>query len=168
MSFAQVLWAQGGDDEKEVALEQLFGSIEKNGATCKLALTLGAIGIIYDDGLIEAAQDELNTFPEAKLAVEDTENQVPRMLAAMNRSTGKDVKEPWYRAAFYKPWVFDVWKHLEPETALRLAQDGTMVSTTELSEAYTAVEGSGKEAARAVFYAPWSSNAWVSLAKTLS
>jgi len=166
--LAQVLWAQGGDDEKEVALEQLFGSIEKNGATCKLALTLGAIGIIYDDGLIEAAQDELNTFPETKLAVEDTENQVPRMLAAMNRSTGKDVKEPWYRAAFYKPWVFDVWKHLEPETALRLAQDGTMVSTTELSEAYTAVEGSGKEAARAVFYAPWSSNAWVSLAKTLS
>lgn len=166
--LAQVLWAQGGADEKEVALEQLFGSIEKKGASCKLALTLGAIGVVYDNSLIEAAHDELRSFAETTLAVEDSENHVPRMLAAMNRSIDKDIREPWYRAAFYKPWAFDVWKHLEPSTALRLAQDGSMVSTVELSDAYTAVKGGRNEASRAVFYAPWNSNAWVSLAKTLS
>lgn len=166
--LAQVLWAQGGDDEKEVALEQLFGSIEKSGASTKMALTLGAIGVVHDTDLIEAAEDELRLIPEVKLEKEDPNNHVPQMLAAMHHAKDLDAKEPWYRAAFYKPWDYDVWRHLEPKTALELAKTGDSVSATELSTAYVNAHEGLESSLRAVYYSPWSSNAWDSLAGTIA
>lgn len=165
--LAQVLWAQGGADEKEVALEQLFGSIEKSGASCKLALTLGAIGIVHDNELIEAAEDELKSFSETTLATEDESNQVPQMLAAINHTKGKDIKEPWYKAAFYMPWSYDVWRHIEPQTALELAKTGENVSSSDLSTAYINASNGVESSQRAVFYAPWTGNAWLALSEAV-
>lgn len=167
--LAQVLWAQGGNAEKDVALEQLFGTIEKLGhATPKLALTLGAIGIVHDNELIEAAEDELSTFPEAQLEKEDPDNHVPQMLSAMNHSRGIDPRVPWYRSAFYKPWDFDVWRHIDADTALDLAKTGEGIDSTELSNAYVTATSDKESALRAVFYAPWNDNAWSSLVETLN
>lgn len=166
--LAQVLWAQGGDDEKEVALEQLFGSIEKSGASTKMALTLGAIGVVHDSDLIEAAEDELRLIPRVRLEKEDPNNHVPQMLAAMHNAKNLDAKEPWYRAAFYKPWDHDVWRHLEPKTALELAKSGESVSATELSTAYVNAHEGLETSLRAVYYSPWSSNAWDSLTESIA
>lgn len=167
--LAQVLWAHGGSNEKDVALEQLFGTIEKLGsATPKLALTLGAIGIVHDNELIEAAEDELVSFSEPQLQKDDPYNHVPQMLSAMNNARGTDIRGPWYRSAFYNPWEYDVWRHIDSNIALELAKTGQAVSTTELSNAYVTAGLNEKTALRAVFFAPWNDNAWAGLAETLT
>lgn len=166
--LAQVLWAQGGEDEKEVALEQLFGSIGKHGASTKVALTLGAIGIVHDHDLIEAAEDELKSIPEARLESEDPLNYVPQMLSAMNHAKGTDIKQPWYQAAFYKPWDYGVWRHVEPKIALELAKTGNGVSTTDLSNAYIGAGEGLSSSLKGIFYAPWNDAAWASLVESMA
>lgn len=166
--LAQVLWAHGGENEKEVALEQLFSSIEKNGASIKIALTLGAIGVTHDETLIEPADDELTSISVERLSVEDPDNFVPRMLSAMQQSLGNDPKSPWYRAAFTNPWDFDAWRHVDPETALKIAKSTNNVTSTDLSDIYVAARSSKSDMAKAVFFAPWNENSWAGLAESIA
>lgn len=164
--LSQVLWAHGGSDEREVALEQLFGSIEKHGsASLNIALTLGAIGITHDSEIIEAAQDELKGFSPQFLAVEDPENNVPLMLSAMNKAQEKNPALPWLNSAFYQPWNFKIWTRVDDEVAAIEATTrvGAAISANELSNAYIG-KRDFSSLQKGVFYSPWNVDSWKALA----
>lgn len=164
--LAQVLWAHGGSDERDVALEQLFGSIEKHGETSlNLSLTLGAIGITHDSDIIEAAKEELNSFSPQFLKVEDPNHHVPLMLAAINHSQGLRSNIPWLKSAFYEPWNFDIWKRVDAGISLAEASLQTHgdVTSLELSNAYIS-QKDFTSIQKGAFYAPWNGQAWAAFA----
>lgn len=167
--LAQVLWAHGGAEERDVALEQLFGSIEKHGsASLNVALTLGAIGITHDSEIIEAAEEELKGFSQLELSIEDPKNKVPLMLSAMSKVQGQNPSLPWLHSAFYQPWNFDIWTRLDDDIAAiqAKARAGDAVSVQDLSQAYigkrdfTSIQTS-------IFYAPWSADSWGAMATVI-
>lgn len=167
--LAQVLWAHGGDEEREVALEQLFGSIETHGsASLNVALTLGAIGVTHDPEIIDAAQEELNGFSQQFLAAADPHHHVPLMLSAMNKALGISPALPWLKAAFFTPWNFDIWKRLDDGVAIVQASAGVgkAVSSIELSNTYIG-QRDFKSIQRSIYYAPWNDQSWKALASIL-
>lgn len=159
--LAQVLWAHGGDEEKQVALDQLYTSVGNKGTSLKITLLLGVIGIVDDPDLLEAAEDELDSLPLSVLE-KDRQNHVQEVLSLIKKSRG-----PWQRAAFLWPSNYSIWKHVDRKVALRLAVSGNHgVSIDELSNAYTA-EKTIEASQRAIFFAPWNINAWQSLRDTI-
>lgn len=167
--LAQVLWAHGGTEEREVALEQLFGSIEQQGSSSlSLSLTLGAIGITHDSDIIDAAKDELGRFSQEFLQKEDPKHHVPLMLAAMNEAQGQKAVLPWLKSAFYEPWNFENWKRIDNKIALieTALQSHGNVTSIDLSNAYASQEGF-TQVQKGVFYAPWNPTAWIAFSSLI-
>lgn len=159
--LAQVLWADGGKDEKEVALDQLFSSVGAKGASVKIALLLGVIGLVDDPNIADAAAEELSNLSLDSLQ-QDRDHQVQEVLSLLTKSM-----DPWKRAAYYWPSNYGIWKNVNPKTALQLATKGLGgVSSSELSEAYS-TEQTLECSQRAVFLAPWNIKAWQGLDTTV-
>lgn len=58
--LAQVLWAKGGDEERDVAREQLFACIERHPDHLQSILLLGTIGVLdSNEDVAEAVLDDL-------------------------------------------------------------------------------------------------------------
>lgn len=58
--LAQVLWAKGGNEERDVAREQLFACIERHPDHLQSMLLLGTIGILdSNEDVVEAVLDDL-------------------------------------------------------------------------------------------------------------
>lgn len=58
--LAQVLWAKGGEEERDVAREQLFACIERHPDHLQSILLLGTIGVIdNNEDVVEAVLDDL-------------------------------------------------------------------------------------------------------------
>lgn len=155
--LAQVLWAQGGQEEKEVALDQLYNSVGTKGASLRITLLLGAIGLVDDSDLIEAAREELEGLTIEDLKKDYDDNRVQEILSLITQSKG-----PWQRAAFMWPSNFKVWQQIDKKVALKLASGNENIAAVELSDAWLS-EKSIDSAQRAVFYAPWNVNAWTAL-----
>ena len=69
-SLAQVLWAKGGDDEKNVAREQLYSILETNPDHVNAICLLGAIAVLdSDEDALEAVKGDLESF--------ETNNDIP-------------------------------------------------------------------------------------------
>lgn len=61
--LAQVLWAKGGEDERDVAREQLFACIERNPKHLQSILLLGTIGVLDNsEDVVEAVLDDLQAM----------------------------------------------------------------------------------------------------------
>lgn len=58
--LAQVLWAKGGEEERDVAREQLFACIERHPDHLQSILLLGTIGVLdNNEDVVEAVLDDL-------------------------------------------------------------------------------------------------------------
>ncbi|KAF3902902.1 hypothetical protein AA313_de0209086 [Arthrobotrys entomopaga] len=74
--LAQVLWAKGGEEERDVAMQQLMGSIEQHPEHLKSTMLLGAIGAMRgDEDVVESVVEDL----EAVRADERVKGEVKRV-----------------------------------------------------------------------------------------
>lgn len=156
--LVQVLWESGGDDARDAATEQLFESVENKGSSVQVSLLLGIIGFLNSDSdIVSATIEELQNLPIEAMK-NDTAGDIAIVSSKLQDSAG-----PLYRDLFFNPTKYSIWKEVDKEIALDVAQTNE-ISCNELSEAYTAVE-SLEASRRAVFYSPASEKAWNGLAR---
>lgn len=156
--LVQVLWAHGGDDERQVAIDNIYDSIGTHGSNLRMVLLLGVIGLLSNDqDVIEAIREEINGQSVAELAT-DKEYSVPLVLSRLENSP-----EPFHRALFRNPAAYALWKRVNPKQALKVSTSTPSISCEQLSDAYAAVP-TVENSQRAVFYSPGSKTAWRALA----
>lgn len=158
--LVQVLWAHGGDDERQVAIDNIYDSMGTHGSNLRMVLLLGVIGLLSNDqDVVDAIRDEINGQSVAELAT-DKEYSVPLVLSRLENS-----QEPFHRALFRNPAAYALWKRVDPKQALRVSASTSNISCQQLSDAYAAVV-TPENAQRAVFYSPGSKTAWRALASS--
>jgi superkiller protein 3 len=160
--LVQVLWAQGGEHERSAALDYLFTSIGSKGSSVDATVVLGVIGLLGDVSLVEPATEELENLPIGALE-KDHKNHVQEVLSLLQKDIG-----PWQRAAFLWPTNYEIWKNIEPEIALKIAEAAPQnVNFLELSKAYACADNSLRGAQRSIFFAPWAIHGWRHLSDVL-
>lgn len=167
--LAQVLWANSTNDtadsqsEKEAALEQLFGSISQKGASTKIVLILGVLGLVSDPDLIEAAGEEIDN-----LSLDDLRNDVKDHNIQEISALIKQSPEPWQRAIALWPESYKAWKVVDPVMGLRLANmNSVRMSSMSISEALINANPTVESAQRALFLSPRNEKAWQLLASAV-
>ncbi|KAF8476047.1 hypothetical protein BDZ91DRAFT_758562 [Kalaharituber pfeilii] len=88
--LAQVLWAKGGEEEKEVAREQLFACIENHLDHLPSMLLLGCIGVLDDnEDILEAVMGELYSICGRKLDM-GFKDEVDNLLTVVSQFRKND------------------------------------------------------------------------------
>ncbi|RCK63036.1 Superkiller protein 3 [Candida viswanathii] len=116
--IAQVLYAEGTDETKQAAVDQLFAHIEEHGSSLLVVLTLGAISLVDDlDDYLPAIKDELASLGLNDI-VSDTYREVPRLLDAINARLGDEEDgNVWLRYAYLFPFDYNIWKNVNNSMA---------------------------------------------------
>ena len=93
--LAQVLWAKGGKEEREVAREQLFDCVEKHPDHAGAIILLGVIAILDDDvDTLEAVKTDLQALRIREDIDTSEQRKIAGLLAALAASSiGEDVGE---------------------------------------------------------------------------
>ncbi|KAK6199228.1 uncharacterized protein RJT21DRAFT_121530 [Scheffersomyces amazonensis] len=127
---AQILYANGTDESKQAAIDQLFAFIESNGSSLLVVLTLGAISVVDDlEEYLAPIKEELES-----LSLAEYHWTIPTLLEEINKRL--DTHDTvWQRSALLFPGEFEVWRHINTDMSLAIASFGG-VSTTQLSLAY--------------------------------
>ncbi|KAF2667044.1 putative antiviral protein [Microthyrium microscopicum] len=185
-SVAEVLWAEGGEDERNVAKQQLFDVINKGSDHVGATILLGIMGAIEGDkDTTEAVVQELEPLrTRDDISARDLE-RVERVLESIRElSRTDDVKaEKAALRAIHKgimsaPYAARGWSRLADLTNDEYAA-GMMLLTSKRSipprgtmtapELATAYSGTGipKDGQRAIMLAPYSAVGWISLADAI-
>lgn len=182
--LVQVLWAQGGEDEKAVAREQLFECVEKYPDHAGAITLLGAIAALDDDeDTLGAVHADLSTLRTKEAVETHAQDNIERLLTALaalgvGGAFEKDVKAESQAAVFLKPAHSPSWGRLadltqSPEaasmavkTAVAMVPPKGDVNTTALAEAYAGA-GTAADSQRSIFLSPWSAHGWESLKSTV-
>ena len=167
--LSQVLWAKGGEAERDVARDQLFACIDANPEHLGAVLLLGTIAVLDNaPDVIDAVLEPLHAFRARDDLHRDVAEKVDDLLAAIAQLADGDPIAAAVSAVWMRPAVSEGWGRLArvaedafaAETALRVADasDGC----ERLAEAYggMATVGCGL---RAVFLAPWRTEGWRAL-----
>ncbi|KAF2797250.1 TPR-like protein [Melanomma pulvis-pyrius CBS 109.77] len=175
--LAEVLWAKGGENEKEVAREQLFNAAEKWSKHVGIVTLLGAMAVLDDDtDTMEAVQDDLSALrTDSKLTPYDI-GRVEKITEAIAMLLGGQQEElnEARRAVVMAPWKHTGWQELAEasgegfasimarETARRSVPPFGVLDAESLSNAFAGT-GDVKDAQRAVVLAPWCKEGWGAL-----
>lgn len=159
---AQILNAFATDITQQAAMDQLFSFIEDNETSLVIVLTLGAICLKNNvEEVLPAIKDELNGLPLTEI-VNDVRKYVPRLLEEINSKINVDSKV-WERNAILFPQDYNVWKHINSEMALKVAQlEDTKMNSFDMSGAY-ANNGGLRDIQRSIILAPHNQDAWYKL-----
>ncbi|PSN62718.1 TPR-like protein [Corynespora cassiicola Philippines] len=180
--LAEVLWAKGGENEKEVAREQLFAAVEKWGKHVGIVTLLGAMAVLDEDiDTMEAVVEDLNSLRMDKELGADQVAKVEKVIEAISAFQGGEEEElnEAKRAVMLAPWKHTGWAELADaaggdafaatlakETARRSVAPAGALSANGLAEAFAGT-GDVKDAQRAVVLAPWAKHGWGALAECL-
>lgn len=149
---AQMLHAEGSEDCRQAAVDELFAHIESHGPSLVVVLTLGAI--LMADGLEDyllAIKEELEGLALDEL-VSDRFRTVPRLLELINAQVGADDRL-WQRNAVMFPLDFGVWMHLSREVAVTVGSlSDSRVAAGDMARALEG--GSEREQRRAKMLSP--------------
>jgi superkiller protein 3 len=176
--LSQVLWAKGGEQEREVAREQLFASIEENPDHLGSILLLGTIGIMDKSSEVaDAVVDDLRSFQARVDLPRKTREKIDNLLVAIAQLTSDGHRESnatavAANAVFMRPLSSENWSRLaevgnnrfSAEAALIVAQSSKDCDCVRLSKAYASVGKVGCDL-RAIFLAPWMADGWDALYK---
>ncbi|RMD39721.1 hypothetical protein DV735_g5400, partial [Chaetothyriales sp. CBS 134920] len=92
--LAQVLWAKGGQVEKEAAQSQLFDSVSEYPRHVRSILLLATIGLLEDDSdIVEAVVDDLQSLLISDDVSEQEKTEVTKVVAAINACNGEDASK---------------------------------------------------------------------------
>jgi superkiller protein 3 len=178
--LAEVLWAKGGENEKQVARDQLFTAIEKHEGHVGLLTLIGAMTVLDDDlETMEAIKDDLDRLRTNKELSDDQLTRVEKVAEAISVSLGGEEQEldEARRGVMLAPWKHTGWTELADaaggdifastlakETAMRNAPPMGTLSAVGLAGAMGSTGNVG-DAQRAIMLAPWCSDGWSALAE---
>jgi superkiller protein 3 len=179
--LAQVLWAKGGEEERNVAREQLLECVEKHPDHIGAVTLLGVIALLdEDEDAIEAVEMELHT---AKLRhdidIHDKSRlaNVVRALAAFSMSkkdaASQDAEAVYEagRSVMLAPAQPQGWNELATtsqeiypaeialKNSLRAVPPTGTLEVADLSKAFTLI-GTAGDAHKAIVLTPWRAEAW--------
>ncbi|KAH7094860.1 hypothetical protein FB567DRAFT_574771 [Paraphoma chrysanthemicola] len=176
--LAEVLWAKGGDNEKQVARDQLFTAIEKHEGHVGLLTLIGAMTVLDDDlETMEAIRDDLDRLRTDKSITDYQLARVEKIIEAISISLGGEAQEldEARRSIMLAPWKHTGWSELADaadgdvfastlakETAMRNAPPNGSLDAVGLSGAVAAT-GQVGDVQRAIVLAPWRREGWSSL-----
>jgi len=178
--LAEVLWAKGGETEKQVARDQLFTAIEKHEGHVGLLTLIGAMTVLDDDlETMEAIKDDLDRLRTNKELSDEQLARVEKVAEAISVSLGGEEQEldEARRSVMLAPWKHTGWTELADaaggdifastlakETAMRNAPPNGALSAVGLAGAMGSTGNVG-DAQRAIVLAPWCSDGWSALAE---
>jgi superkiller protein 3 len=175
--LAEVLWAKGGENEKQVARDQLFTAAEKHESHVGILTLIGAMTVLDDDlETMQAIKDDLDRLRTDKNLTDEQLARVEKVVEAISISLGGVQQEldEARRSVMLAPWKHTGWSELADaagdafattltkETALRNAPPNGTLGSTGLAGAMSGT-GDASDAQRAVVVAPWSSKGWEGL-----
>jgi superkiller protein 3 len=176
--LAEVLWAKGGENEKQVARDQLFTAIEKREGHVGLLTLIGAMTVLDDDSeTMEAIKDDLDRLRTNKELSDEQLARVEKVVEAISVSLGGEEQEmdEARRSVMLAPWKHTGWTELADaaggdvfastlakETAMRNAPPNGALGAVSLAGALSRTGDVG-DAQRAVVLAPWCSDGWSGL-----
>ena len=178
--LAQVLWAKGGDEERNVAREQLFECVEKHPSHVGAITCLGVIAVLdLDRDTIEAVKSDLQGLRIREDIDEQQQSKVAQLLSAIASlypEEGCDSEEICEAAVsvFLAPSKPRGWSQLvglseesyPAEMAVLAATKAVpprgVLNAGDLAKAYTGTRRID-DAQKAVMVAPWLCGAWESL-----
>lgn len=187
--LAQVLWAKGGEEEKNVAREQLFDCIERHPDHVGATTLLGAIALLdADDDAIDAVEDDLHIMRTRDDVEIHERARIVKLLAvisALGSTADTNLPEETRRigeatsAVMFTPGQPDGWLQLAAasgelypaemavQTALQNIPPRGRLEAADLSLAY-ARTGRVGDSFRSIMVAPWKKDGWEELGHTLS
>lgn len=179
--LAQVLWAKGGNKERNVAREQLFDCVENHPGHSGAIILLGAIAVLDDDrGTIEAVTADLEGLRVRQSLTTQEQSKVAQLLATISAlfpgEEGQDASEisqatTTIMLAPSQPHGWSQLADLSEEsypaemavlTAVKAAPPGGNLDANDLSRAYAGTRRLD-DAQRAVMVAPWTVQGWEAL-----
>lgn len=187
--LAQVLWAKGGEEERSVAREQLFDSVEKHPDHVGAVTLLGAIALLdADEDAIEAVYDDLQIMrTKDDIEIHDCAKVVKLLTAisAMGFCADSKTTDEERRIAeastsvMLAPALPQGWTELSAATgelhpakmavkmAIRNAPPRGALEADDLCQAYVQT-GTIGDSLRAIMVAPWRKEGWNEFTQTLS
>ena len=187
--LAQVLWAKGGEEERNVAREQLFDCVERHPEHIGAVTLLGAIALLdADQDATEAVHADLHTLrTKDNIEIHDR-SRITKLLAAisaMGFTEYSGLPEGLRRigetttAVMLAPAQPHGWMELAAttgerypaemavRTALRSVPPRGALEAEDLCQAY-AQTGKIGDSLRAIMVAPWRRNGWGCLGDALT
>ncbi|KAN0071068.1 hypothetical protein V8E54_010499 [Elaphomyces granulatus] len=187
--LAQVLWAKGGEEERNVAREQLFDCVERHPEHVGAVTLLGAIVLLdTDQDATEAVHADLYTLRMRENIEIHDRSRITKLLAAISALglTGySSLPESLRRlgetttAVMLAPAQPHGWMELASttgerypaemavQTALRSVPPRGPLDAEDLCQAYTQTGKIG-DSFRAIMVAPWRRNGWGELVHALT
>lgn len=181
--LAEVLWAKGGDNEKDVAREQLFSAVEKHGRHVGIVTLLGAMAVVdEDEDTMAAVKEDLDSLrTSADISAEDLA-RVEKVLEAISFWLGGEEAEldEARRSVMLAPWKHTGWKEIAGaaedgtfaavmarETAGRSVPPVGSLDARGLADAVVST-GAPADAQRGIVLAPWRVEGWTALVECVS
>lgn len=182
--LAQVLWAKGSSQEREIAREQLFDCIEKHPAHAGAIMLLMVIALLDDDrDTIDAVTSDLHGLRTRDDLDEGQKRELSRLLEASARlqdpSGNKELAEA-KASVMLAPHEPYGWAQLadaadQNECPARMALLTAMgavppkgsLRAEDLAAAYTGTHTTA-DAQRAIMLAPWMRAGWREIAEGIS
>jgi superkiller protein 3 len=178
--LAEVLWAKGEDNEKQVARDQLFTAIEKHEGHVGLLTLIGAMTVLDDDlETMSAIKDDLDRLRTKKGLSDHQLARIEKVIEAISISLAGDTEEldEARRSIMLTPWKHMGWSQLADaadgdvfastlakETAMRNAPPNGTLNAVGLAGAVAAT-GRIEDAQRAVVLAPWCKAGWSAMSE---
>ena len=179
--LAQVLWAKGGDEERNVAREQLFDCVEKHPGHVDAITLLGVIALLSQDrDTIEAVTADLQSLRTRSDLDERQQSKVGQLLSAIpsldSDKPGRAVAETIEAttAIMLAPSKPHGWSQLAALaedaypaevavlTATKAAPSRGTLDAVDLAKCYVGTRRVD-DAQRAVKLAPWMASTWEAL-----
>lgn len=178
--LAQVLWAKGGEEERNVAREQLFDCVGNHHGHVGAITLLGVVAVLDDDkDTIEAVKDDLQSLRTRDDLNEYQHSKVAKLLTAiatlypeeeqdsleMGEATTSVMLAPskphgWSQLAGLSEESFPA--DMAVLTGTKAAPPRGTLRAVDLAKAYAGTKRLG-DAQRAVVLAPWTTHAWEGL-----
>jgi superkiller protein 3 len=178
--LAEVLWAKGEDNQKQVARDQLFTAIEKHEGHVGLLTLIGAMTVLDDDlETMSAIKDDLDRLRTKKGLSDHQLARIEKVIEAISISLAGDTEEldEARRSIMLTPWKHMGWSQLADaadgdvfastlakETAMRNAPPNGTLNAVGLAGAVAAT-GRIEDAQRAVVLAPWCKAGWSAMSE---
>ncbi|KAF2641258.1 TPR-like protein [Massarina eburnea CBS 473.64] len=178
--LAEVLWAKGDGNAKEIAREQLFAAADTHPLHIGIVTTLGAMAVIdEDEDTMSAIQSDLSLLRTNKDLTPHQLARVEKVLDAMSLLLGGEEKEldEAQKSVMLAPWKNVGWEELAGvagceeaafasvmarETAGRCVPPNGTLDAVGLAKA-VAGTGSVADVQRGIVLAPWSRVGWGAL-----
>lgn len=181
--LAEVLWAKGGENEKDVAREQLFSAVETHGRHVGIVTLLGAMAVADDDeDTVAAVREDLELLRTSSNISAADLARVEEVIEAISFFLGgqESVLDEARRSVMLAPWKHTGWKQMAGatedrsfaalmarETAGRSVPPVGSLSAEGLADAVVGT-GAPADAQRGVVLAPWRAEAWAALRECVS